>query len=189
MNWDQVLPYIIAAFPSVLVAVISMMQVYKINRNNFKKDKNKVEIGRLEEKLQKFYYPYLVIARKNTVIYKIFSKKYLEEDTNYRTLISLLSGFKFNGNDKALLDEIINNDIKLNKLIMEKADVIDDAKIRELLIDSSTHYTVIELAYNGSLVGETERFYEFVHPNGVYEEVHKKVRELEARIEELKNEQ
>ena len=138
---------------------------------------------KIKQKLEGFYYPYLLIAKENTSLYEVFSKEHLEKNKDFRTLSTLLSNGEFSNNDNAILQKIIENDILLKDLINKSAHVVDDKIIREALIKSATHYAIIELAYNKKITGEVERFDPFVHPNDVYKMVEQKAIELEKEMQ------
>ena len=178
------LPAAIAALASIVVAIVSMCQTRNIYKNDQKRRDNEKNVEEAKQKLKTFYYPYLLIAKENTSLYKVFSQEHIAEDENYRTLTSLLSGKVFSENDSALLEQIIENDCRLRDLINKHADVVDDDSIRNKLVESATHYAIIELAFKKKISGEVERFKPYVHPNDVYDLVEEKAKKLEKEIED-----
>ena len=206
MTYAEVIPTIIAALPSIAIAFWSIWQTRKMHdedmvrqqnkaredlerqEDNARKEQEKREKKALSEenkrKLEAFYYPYMLIAKENTSLYKVFSQEHLAKDENYRTLTSLLSGKVFSENDCALLEQIIENDCRLRDLINTHANVVDDDFIRNKLVESATHYAIIELAFKKKIIGEVERFEPYVHPNEVYGLVERKARELEKEMQD-----
>ena len=182
MNCSEILPTIIAVVPSAIVAIVSICQTGRMHREDRKERENKALAERIKHKLEIFYYPYLLLAKENTSLFEVFSKERLERNEDFRTLSSLLSNEEFSNNDNAILQRIIENDVHLKELINKSAHVVDDNDIREALVKSATHYSIIELAYNKKITGEVERFEPFVHPNDVYKMVEKKAMELEKEM-------
>lgn len=192
----------IAALPSTITAIVSLIvafrslsltkqmhdesqrQTREMHDNDQRRKENEKRIADAKQKLEAFYYPYLLIAKENTSLYEVFRKEHFAKDPGFRTLPALLEGKEFSQNDEAILNQIIENDKKLKDLINQKAQVIEDKNLREDLIRSATHYAIIELAHAKKINGEVERFRPYVHPNEVYEKVMKKTRELEKVIED-----
>lgn len=193
MTYSEVLPTILAALPSVVIAIVSICQTQKMHDKDqeiqqkrvseeLERQERKIRVEENKRKLESFYYPYLLIAKENTSLYEVFSKEYFAKDNSFRTLTALLSGTEFPQNDYAILEQIIENDIRLKELINSRANVVDDENIRKELIKSATHYAVIELAFKKRISGEVERFEPYVHPNEVYGLVEKKAKQLEEEI-------
>ena len=185
-NFSFGLSACIAAIPALIAAIVSIVEV----RNSHKTMKRMHDDDQLKlanekrkadakHKLEAFYYPYLLIAKENTSLYDVFRAEHSAQDKNFRTLPALLSNKQFSDNDRAILEQIIENDHQLKKLINENANMIDDNGLREALTRSATHYTIIELAFRKKITGEVDRFRPYVHPNDVYEKVEKKARALE----------
>lgn len=167
---------------AVVVAFISGYVLLKTNEKIVNNDIQKNNIANIKKKLDKFYLPFLALSKKNTLIYKVFSKKYTEEGNNFRTLIELLKGRNFEDNDKVLLEHIIKNGIKLNELILKYSWCVDDIDLLISLVDASSHYTLIEMAYKKELDGESERFQEYVHPNDLAIKIEEKIKVLQTEI-------
>jgi hypothetical protein len=130
----------------------------------------------ISKKLDEFYGPLLQLIKKSTLLYKKFSGKQREMDSNFATLTYLLQGKKFNGNDKILLEEILKLGEECEKLIHLKAGLIDDIGLRQDLIPRvTTHFLILRLAYRGGLTGDADHFKDLTFP-----------RELETKLEERK---
>lgn len=188
MTWCEVLPTIVAAAPSIAVAIVNLILLKRNSRKQITHNEKRIEIDRLTQKLEEFYYPYTILSKENTALYALFSSNYVKEDSNFTTLTSLLEKREFSRNDSAILKRIIQNDEELNKLISLKGNLVDDSKLRDLLVKSSTHYSVITMAYTGEIREETDRFNSYIHPSEVFSAVQEKMAILENRILELKRE-
>ena len=184
MTYAEVLPTILAALPSVVIAFWSMWLTKKMHDKDLERQEKHSLAEENKQKLETFYYPYLLIAKENTSLYEVFSQEHRAKDENYRTLTSLVLGKEFSANDYALLEQIIENDCHLKDLINKHADVVDDDTIRNKLVESATHYAIIELAFKKKISGEVERFKPYVHPNDVYRLVEEKARKLEKEIQD-----
>lgn len=186
MTWCEVLPTIVAAAPSIAVAIVNLILLKRNSKKQIIHNEKRIEIDSLTQKLEGFYYPYTIWAKENTALYDLFSSELMKENANFTTLVSLLEKREFSGNDSAILKRIIQNDEKLNELISLKGNLVDDPKLRELLVKSSTHYSVITMAYNGEICNETDRFSACIHPGEVFAAVQEKTVAIEARISKLK---
>ena len=127
-----------------------MLVTLRISRINSKSCSNARIKEKLELQLESFYFPFLTLLQKNKVLYEIFITG---KDVEFRTLIKLLKGEAFPGNDGEILKEIVENDNKLNELIFQESKFIDD-ELRKNLIKASSHFTIINLAYQNKLSGD-----------------------------------
>ena len=70
-----------------------------------------------------------------------------------------------NDNDKALLAEIIKIGEQCEKLIHDKAGLIDDETLRSEWFPKATkHFLILRLAYMGKLKGQTDLFEDSMFP-------------------------
>jgi hypothetical protein len=96
----------------------------------------------------------------------------------------LLSGKKFEGNDKVLLDEIIKIGEETENLILKSSGLVDD-DIQSLLGKATTHYRVLRLAHQGMLQGEPEKFEGHVYPRELDPVITDKIRQIQEEISRL----
>lgn len=187
MTWSEVLPTAIAATPSIVVAIVNLLVLNRNQRKQLQQNENRLEVDSISKQLTDFYYPYTILAKENTALYRVFSEPHLKANPDFRTLIELLNDKAFSPNDSAFIKKIIENDKKLNDLISLKGYLVNDEALKDLLVRSSTHYSIISMAFDKEVTGEAERFVSYVHPNEVFERVEKERISLEKRIEALKN--
>lgn len=179
------LPAVIAAFVSIWVALSTRGLTKRIHDEDIANKKNEKLVADIKRKLEDFYYPFLLFAKENKSLYEVFSQEHIARNNDFRTLPALLNNEHFSNNDKAILERIIDNDVKLRDLINSNAHAIEDYELREGLVKAATHYAIIELAFNNIISGEVDRFKPYVHPNDIYEKVEKKTRELEKVIQDV----
>lgn len=104
---------------------------------------------------------------------------------DFRTLIVLLKGEKFEGNDKILIEQILEVSEKIDDLILKNSGLVDDPELNRLLYRASTHFRILRLAYHGNLVGDVERFEDYVFPRELDKKIEEQIKRLKRRLEEL----
>jgi hypothetical protein len=138
------------------------------------------------KKLDEFYGPLLQLRKKSNLLYKKFSDKHRETDSNFSTLTYLLQGKIFSGNDKILLEEILNLGEESEKLIHAKAGLIDDTELRQNLIPrATTHFLILRLAYKGVLTGDSENLKDLTFPKQLDEKLEARKKQLETDLANL----
>lgn len=151
-------------------------------------ESQKLEAERREvyKKLNEFYGPFQQLRKRSKELYEIFRLHYKQEDKDFRTLSYLLDKKHFKGNDQILLGQIISIGQECNELIMTKAGLIDDEKLREELLPmASAHFFIIKQAFDGTLVGEKERFLDHVFPTEIDDRITDKINSLQKDLRKL----
>jgi hypothetical protein len=120
--------------------------------------------------------------KKNKLLYELFSEGKGEE---FKTLTALLKGVEFTDNDGKLLEEIIKIDKKLEDLILNKSGLVDDDEITTLLSKAAAHFNIINLAFDGQITGDVERFEEYVYPKELDNKIEARIKTLQQRLKEL----
>lgn|SRR5574341_36981 len=175
MNWVE---YAKTLGP-IIVGLAGIYFAYRMNFKMFKSKQYDDERKEIYKKLNEFYGPFQQLRNKSTNLYRLFT---IGKDADFRTLIALLDDEKFNDNDKKLIEEIINIDRQLEKLIIDKSGLIDDENIALLLGRASAHFTIISLAYTGVLRGEIERFKSYVFPRELDGMIEEYIKQLKQRL-------
>lgn len=140
----------------------------------------------IAKKLDEFYGPLLQLRMKSNLLYKKFSEKHRVKDSTFATLTYLLQGKTFIGNDKILLEEIINLGEESEKLIHSKAGLIDDTELRQTLIPrATTHFLILRLAYRGALIGDAENFKDLTFPIELDDKLEARKKQLELDLANL----
>ncbi|HPH16005.1 MAG TPA: hypothetical protein PK029_02455, partial [Bacteroidales bacterium] len=105
---------------------------------------------------------------------------------DFRTILAIANGIEFSQNDKILLEEIIAIGTKIEDLIITKAGLIDDIKLREDYYPKFlSHTTLLRHLYNGSIKGEPDRFKDDLFPRGIEDETERRINELYQKLEVL----
>lgn len=144
------------------------------------------------KKLNEFYQPLFQYRQKSTLLYfkfkEVFEQSFIATATQhrFRTLNYLLDGGEINGNEKALLVQIIRIGKLTENLIHEKAGLIDDDDLRKIWLPKlTTHLLILRLAYKGELKGETIKFEEHTFPAGIDDLIEKRIKALQEELKSL----
>jgi hypothetical protein len=175
IEYIQILGPILIGLLGVGIALYTSI----VTQRNKKNDDERSEINK---KLYEFYAPFEQLRGKSNRLYNLFFET---KDKNFRTLTAILKGEVFSDNDKQLLEDIINIDKQLEKMIIEKSGLIDKPDLRDLLVKAATHFHIISAAYDGKINGESDRFLEYVFPRELDEKISTEISFLKAKLEEL----
>ena len=139
------------------------------------------------KKLNEFYGPLIQQRIKSSKLYEKFSSKYRANDEKFSTLIYLLKNNQFEGNDKVLLEQIIQLGEDSERLIQEKSGLIDDPELRqEILPRATTHFLLIRLAYKGDLKYNSDDFKDLTYPKELVNRLEARKSQLETELENLR---
>jgi hypothetical protein len=203
----------IASIGSILVSIIVIITGYCFNKRALKTSEmntrktlltssqntdKTIASKRIEErkseiykKLNEFYQPLFEYRQKSTLLYLKFKEKFVvvgpdESASAFRTLTYLLNRNEFTGNEKALLEEIINIGKLCEDLIHKKAGLIDDDSLRkDWLPRLTTHLLILRMAYQKKLSGEPEKFIDLAFPLGIDELIEERIKVLQQELKEL----
>jgi hypothetical protein len=171
---------------AVLVGIFAIIFSYFQFKKSLDANKSKEQRDEIYKKLNDFYGPLLQLRKKSSAIYKLISGRFKEKDPNFRVLTYLLEGNSFDGNDNVLVKEIISLGEQSERLIHEKAGLIDDARLRTSVIPrATTHFLILRLAYNKALEGDSHKFHNLTFPRELDELLEKRRKELEEQLREL----
>lgn len=166
----------------ILVGLVAVYYSYRINKATLQAKYHEDEKKELFKKLNEFYGPFKQLTERNNMLFRLFTRN---KEEHYKTLPALLEGEKFEDNDKELLDQIIEIDGQISKLIIEKSGLIDDQEMSSLLAKAATHFNVITLAYKGQLRGEAPRFDDYLYPRELNGKIDEQIEMIKKRLEEL----
>jgi hypothetical protein len=160
------------------------------NQNIIMQKNQEDEKKEIYKKLNDFYGPFLELRKKSVLLYEQFALKQKKEKEDkgdrFRTLLALLDGEVFIGNDDILLKEIIKIDEKLEKMIVSKAGLIDDKELREKILPRfSTHVLLMRLAYEKKLTGNIDSFKDKTFPSELDEAIERKIDDLINRLVQI----
>jgi hypothetical protein len=175
----------IVSLIAVLFGLLSTLLAYEYNRSTIKQKQQEEERKEIYTKLNSFYGPFSQCLGISFELYRLFTHANQE---GVRTLVLLLEGKKLQGNDKFLMEQILEVEAQMTKLILKKSGLVDDEDLRELLSKAATHFRLIRLAYQGVLQGEPERFADHVFPREITPRIEAEIEKLKARLNELNTE-
>lgn len=137
----------------------------------------------ISKKLNEFYGPCQTLLRESKMLHDAF-----KNGRDFRTLTQLLKGKEYTGNDCVLLDQVMSVTDRISELIIEKSGLVEDdeEELQELLSQARAHYSLLRLASEGAISGQTYRFKAFVYPRDLDQAIVRKKRSLEQRLEELR---
>jgi len=145
-------------------------------------------IDQLETRLNNFYGPYYHLRKKSASLYVKLKQPYLNE-SDFSVLRKILSGFKFNGNDAVLIEEIIEIGVQCEELIAKNSGYIDKGNLRDdLLPRVSIHYRMLKLAYEGKVASEVTRLGDMTFPRGIDDVLHEAIKAIEDEKQLRENE-
>lgn len=138
---------------------------------------NESEIAFLQEKLDKFYGPYLQLSETNKLLANEFRTRQPEGD-EFRTLTALLNPkqrkrLESSKNDWTIVSEIVRIDRALDRMIQKNAGLVD-SEVQKYLARVSTHFRIIRLAYANKLCGD---------PNGHFSKYYVYTRQVDRVLE------
>jgi uncharacterized membrane-anchored protein YhcB (DUF1043 family) len=134
-----------------------------------------------KEELENFYYPFRHLQQKSQMLYILFNNN---KGKDFRTLLYLLQYGESNlsPNDKILLNKIIEVGKDWSKLILENLSYVTNQRIHNELSKLGVHLTVIELAQNGLLKSEVDRFKEYIFPIDLIPLINQEISQLESKF-------
>ena len=192
------LPTFVVLLPAIIAAAVSLAGLLIVNTFNlrsFKRLQNEDQRKEILSQLDTFYGPFQQLLAKSKALYSQFThgkdeqfqdKLYaLTDDGRFSTLLALLGGHQFEGNDAALLQEIIRVTDDLDELISKKSGLVSDPDLRDLLAQASAHFTYMRLAKKQDLKGERDRFKGLVYPQALNGVIESKTQDLQRQLDEL----
>ena len=182
------LPYInpaISALAGLMGAVVGgFVARWNTSASNNQRA-NEIEINQLQAKLNGFYGPFRLISDENKIIAVEFKNKQGKE--GFRTLLALLDPewrTSLSPANKTIVATMIENGRALRALVREKAALVDP-KVQPYLAKAAAHFAILELASNGDLENDPERFAQYVYPEKLDGVIELEVQRLTDRIDYL----
>lgn len=173
----------IKAMGPIIVGLAGLYIGYRYNERSLTQKSHEDERKEIYKKLNSFYGPVRQLLGLSFEFYEVLRLSRPEE--NFRTLLFLLDGKTFEGNDKVVLRQILDVGQNIEQLIQEQSGLVEDKDLYELLWKLRTHIRIIQLAANGELKFEKERFEKHVFPRPVTEKIEQEIQRLNARLAEL----
>ena len=206
---STVVASLIGALGGVLGAFIVAYFNNRLNRKVLETNKLIERRKNLSRKLNEFYLPLKSMLGRSRNLFKLFAEGKPEE---FRVLTYLLNSdqtysdgnpVELSKNDEALLKQIFELGTNIRRLIDEKSGIIDDeefignyvpdSKVTDVVLKEETslldlaynHFEIIQLAHDGDLRGESEKYEQFVYPRELNSILDDKIEVLRREIESL----
>ena len=182
IDWATVL----ASWAGVIVGIAAVIAGYLQSERSYKEKKIEEKRELISRRLDEFYGPIIQLREKSNKLYEKFRKKHFANDPNFATLTYLLNGFQFEQNDSVILKEIIDIGTQTEKLIHDKAGLIDDGELRDTLLPkATTHFLLIRLAFNGAIKGNSVDYKDLTFPRDLDQKLRNRKDSLERELQSL----
>jgi hypothetical protein len=180
-----------SAIAAIIAALVALYSVYLSSRN-FKIQRIESERQEIYKKLNDFYGPMRMLL-KTSCEFSLLLKKNKEhlkrdDENGFRVLTYLIRGGKFETSDNALLQKIIYDGKKIEKVILNNAGLIDGDNLHLDLNRLLTHIRLIRMASMGEFetgVNMDRPYDKKVFPRAVNHIIDQKFFELKLRLETL----
>jgi hypothetical protein len=178
----EVVVEFITTLAPIIVGLVALLVGYHYNKRLLTQKNHEDERKEIYKKLNSFYGPVRQLLGTSYEFSNLLRASRPEE---FRTLVFLLEGNSFEGNDKVVLQQILEIGKHIERLVRDKSGLVEDKNLYELLWKLSTHIRLIRLASQGKLKGQRERFEEHVFPREIGEKIEKEILRLNTRLTEL----
>jgi len=170
----------IVSLIAVLVTLMALQNAAAATKKTLLQKDREDERKEIRERLTTFFGPMqqlLAVSKRLTEVFK--------NGVEFRTLLRLLEGTTYTGNDALILDEIITVTSAIEELITGKSGLVEDSDLRKLLSEAAAHFRVLRLARSGKLKGESDRFAGLVYPDKLEPMIDNEIERLNRRLTEL----
>lgn len=170
-----------AAGALVGAVVVGRYQKRALDQSHEEKRREE-ERADIYRKLNEFYGPVSVLLYESEMWHALF-----KHGADFRTLIDLIDGHRFTGDNKVLLDEIMRTTDQISAFIVEKGGLVEEepSDLTELLSKARTHYRLLRLAADRKLTEDAERYAGYVYPKTLDSAIRSRKAQLEARLRAL----
>lgn len=172
----------IKAMGPIIVGLAGLYIGYRYNERSLTQKSHEDERKEIYKKLNSFYGP---VRQLLGTSFEFSNLLRASRPDDFRTLVFLLEGGLFEGNDKVVLQQILEIGEQIERLIQEQSGLVEDKNLYELLWKLSTHIRLIRLASKGELKSQRQRFEQYVFPREIVDKIEKEILRLNARLAEL----
>lgn len=166
----------------IIVGLLGLFLGFIYNQRASKQKQYEDEKKEIYKKLNSFYGPFQQLRGISSEFYDRLRSSH---DNNFRTLTMLLDGYKFEGNDKIILEQILAISKKIDDLILDNSGLVDNTDLRRTLSKVGAHIRILQLAYEGNLTGKEERFKDSVFPREIDNMIEGEIERLKQRLKKL----
>jgi len=176
-------------FLGIITGLIIAQRQNALNIRQLEISKSKEEREEILKKLNTFYGPFKELRTQSKILYRKFAPSHREEYKNrgfrFRTLSYLIEGNTFSGQDAEILNQILQIDRELAKLIESHSGVVDKPELQELLGRLGAHIRILQLACEGKLSGPPAVFGDIVFPLPLDGAIESAILRLQHRLIEI----
>jgi hypothetical protein len=181
----------IAYLISPLISLIGVGLIVYFTRKNAISEQwlkiNEAEANYIQEKLDKFYGPFLLESEANLLMANDMRSRQPDPRT-FRLLAMLFNPDwrdTLSEGDQALVAEICDTGERLANLIKENAGLVDPA-ILPYIARALTHFRTLKLAYDGKLGNDSAPYLHYIYPKALDPVIEAEVARLQDRLLTLK---
>lgn len=173
------------------VALLVGVLTFVYNRASLAESKRKERRESITKKLNEFYGPLNSYIK---IIYEFNTLLKANKPNDFRTLTHLLEPNKIYENgqrvdlsdsDRRIIEEILDLEKEIEKLVTSKGGLIDDPDQADLLAKAITHFRVLRLAFNQEINGDPKPFEAFVYPRSLDGAVQDRIEALQKELREI----
>lgn len=169
------------AISTLIGALIALAGTFASVWVTEKRKAKELNAEKCEKQLMELYNPLVFLLERTTAIYELFNLEEKRTNPGVKTLDLLLDGHSFSAEDNYFLEEIIEHNKKIEKLISDHSGYIDK-ELMEPLVKLVEHYDLIERAKRGELSQRAE-YRSHTYPKDVVSKVKEKQEELYNKLE------
>lgn len=174
---------IIGAIGVIIGGLIALATNSYSAKMQMKQSRNEKMRIKYEQQLYEFYNPLVFLLERTTAEYHLFALEEKKADKQTRTLTLLLDGHEFSEYDRSLLEEIIEYNNQISKLITSNSRFIDNELVSPL-VELVNHYALIERAYKGNLQNNTVNR-EHTYPRDILSKLKDKQKSIVEELNKL----
>lgn len=139
----------------------------------------------LQRILEECYGPLEQAILRSNMLHQRFAKRLTAENPSFKAIPFLLNNghAQLKADEKELLKQIVIANAAIEKIVMEKAGLIDDQELATTLLPDLLHHLLIfKLVETGTLKGEIDELKHDVFPKAVIPAIRRKKKDLEAEL-------
>ena len=172
---------VLIALGALFITVLTARWNLRHGEQTLALQRNQERSDEITRQLDGFYGPIRQLLAISGVLHLKF-----KNGRNFQTLVEILRGERYTGNDAVLLQEIMNVTSEIEVLIMKYNGIITDTDLRQTLAKVGAHFRILRAAASGALAGEPDRFADVVFPKEIHDQLAEQVRKLEDERAQLR---
>lgn len=185
---NPLLTALLSAAAALAGSFVGFLSARASSRATIVQKTNELEIERLDARMSEFVGPFIQLSEENRLL--ALELKRAQGKADFRTLTALLTpGWKAGlpKGDAKLLEAVVRNGAELRRLLMDKGSAMVSPSLTPVFSRASTHFRLLELAYEGSLEEDPTRYAAYVYPRELDGIMEAERQRLEQRRELLRS--